>query len=91
MYQVYASPKYHDHGAAFFKGVNVRYREYAEQLSSKLEMPAEYIQGMIYLFVRACVHFALFDDEDYLELQLNAIRTSLKLYIQETQRQGGQQ
>lgn len=91
MYQVYASPKYHDHGAAFFKGVNVRYREYAEQLSSTLEMPAEYIQGMIYLFVRACVHFALFDDEDYLELQLNAIRISLKLYIQEVKRQGGQQ
>ena len=78
MYQVYASPKYREHGKAFFKGVNVRYRKYAELLSGKLGMPVDYIQGMIYIFVRACVHFALFEDEEYLQLQLSAIRTSLK-------------
>ena len=38
---------------------------------------------MIYIFVRACVHYALFGDEEYLELQLNAIRTSLRLYAKE--------
>lgn len=78
MYQVYASPKYRDYGKEFFKGVNVRYKKYSELLSSKLNMPAGFIRGMIYLFVRACVHYALFDDEEYLNLQLNAIRTSLK-------------
>ena len=46
-------------------------------------MPADLIQGMTYLFVRACVHFALFEDEDYLKLQLDAIRTSLKLFAKE--------
>ena len=50
-------------------------------LSGKLGMPADFIQGMTYLFVRACVHFALFEDEDYLQLQLNAIRTSLRAFI----------
>lgn len=83
MYQVYSSPKYLEHGKEFFKGVNVRYHEYAEQLSKKLDMPVDYIQGMIYIFVRACVHYALFEDEEYLQLQLNAIRTSLKAYMKE--------
>ncbi len=83
MYQVYASPKYRKHGKAFFKGVNVRYRKYAELLSGKLGMPVDYIQGMIYIFVRACVHYALFEDGDYLNLQLNVIRTSLKLFVKE--------
>lgn len=81
MYQVYASPKYREHGKEFFKGVNVRYHTYAEQLSGKLGMPADFIQGMTYVFVRACVHYALFEDEDYLQLQLNAIRTSLRAFI----------
>ena len=64
MYQVYASPKYREYGREFFKGVSIRYCKYAELLSGKLGMPADLIQGMTYLFVRACVHFALFEDED---------------------------
>lgn len=78
MYQVYASPKFQEEGRAFFRGVNVRYHKYAEMLSGKLGLPVDLIQGMTYLFVRACVHYALFEDEDYLQLQLNAIRASLR-------------
>lgn len=81
MYQVYASPKYREHGKTFFSGVNIRYRKYAELLSGKLGMPADFIQGMTYLFVRACVHYALFEDEEYLQLQLNAMRASLRAFI----------
>lgn len=77
MYQVYASPQYREYGKAFFEGVNVRYRQYAELLAPKLGLPVELIQGMTYLFVRACVHYALFEDEEYLQLQLNAIRAAL--------------
>ena len=83
MYQVYASPQYQQYGKEFFKGVGKRYREYAEGLSEKLGMPADFIQGMIYIFVRACVHYALFGDEEYLKLQLDAIRISLRLYAKE--------
>ena len=83
MYQVYSSPKYREQGKEFFKGVNVRYKEYANELSNKLGMPADYIQGMTYIFVRACIHYALFEDEEYLNLQLNAIRSSLKAYIKD--------
>ena len=81
MYQVYASPKYREHGRTFFQGVNVRYRRYAEMLSDKLGMPADFIQGMIYIFVRSCVHYALFEDEEYLKLQLNAMRASLQAVV----------
>lgn len=81
MYQVYASPKYRQSGREFFEGVNRRYGEYARQLSGKLGLPADYIQGMTYSFVRACVHYALFEDEEYLNLQLNAIRTSLRAVL----------
>ena len=81
MYQVYSSPKYRDYGKEFFKGVNVRYHKYAEMLSGKLGMPVDFIQGMTYLFVRSCVHYALFEDEEYMNLQLNAIRVSLRAFI----------
>lgn len=83
MYQVYASPKYREQGKEFFQGVNLRYAQYAKLLSGKLGMPADYIQGMTYIFVRACVHYALFEDEEYLNLQLQAIRTSLRLFLQD--------
>ena len=63
--------------------MSVRYHQYAEMLSGKLGMPVDFIQGMIYIFVRACVHYAIFEDEEYLNLQLNAIRTSLKLFVNE--------
>ena len=89
MYQVYASPQYREYGKEFFQGVNVRYHKYAELLSGKLGMPVDYIQGMIYIFVRACVHYAMFEDEAYLNLQLNAIRISLRAFIAEAMRQKG--
>ena len=81
MYQVYASPRYREHGIEFFRGVNVRYHQYAQLLSGKLGMPVDFIQGMIYIFVRACVHYAMFEDEAYLQLQLGAIRTSLGAFM----------
>ena len=81
MYQVYASPRYREHGIEFFRGVNVRYRQYAQLHTGKLGMPVDFIQGMIYVFVRACVHYAMFEDEAYLQLQLGAIRTSLGAFM----------
>lgn len=87
MYQVYASPKFREQGKDFFRGVNVRYHQYAVELSGKLGLPAAYVQGMIYIFVRACVHYALFEDEEYLQLQLNAICASLTAYLAQGSRE----
>lgn len=79
MYQMYASPRFWEYGKVlFFKGLDVCYRKYAQLLSGKLGLPVDLIKGMTYTFVRACVHYALFEDEEYLQLQLNAIRASLR-------------
>ena len=74
MYQVYTHPKYIEHGKAFFAGVNERYRAYAKRLEPLLGMPCDVITPLIFIFVRASVHYALFEDEYYLKSQMNALK-----------------
>ena len=73
MYQVYTSPRYRKYGTEFFKGVTERYTEYAKSLEPKLGIPWQVIQPLIYIFVRASVHYALFEDEGYLLPQLRLL------------------
>ena len=70
MYQVYTHPKYIEHGKAFFAGVNERYHSYARQLEPLLGMPCDVITPLIFIFVRASVHYAMFEDEYYLKSQM---------------------
>ncbi|MGN0150435.1 MAG: TetR/AcrR family transcriptional regulator [Clostridia bacterium] len=77
MYQVYTHPKYIEHGKKFFAGVNERYTEYARQLSPKLGLPADILLGFIFIFVRAAVHYAMFEDEYYLKMQMKALKISV--------------
>ena len=81
MYQVYTHPKYREYGKEFFKGVNERYRAYAAELAAGLELPADALTGLIFVFVRACVHYALFEDEEYLNAQLGVLKTSIALFV----------
>lgn len=74
MYQVYTHPKYIEHGKAFFAGVNERYQAYAKRLEPLLGMPCDVITPLIFIFVRASVHYALFEDEYYLKSQMNALK-----------------
>ena len=66
MYQIYTHPKYIEHGKKFFEGVNERYTEYAKRLEPKIGIPYTVITPLIFIFVRACVHYAMFEDEYYL-------------------------
>ena len=77
MYQVYTHPKYAEHGKKFVNGVSERYTEYARELSPKLGIPAEILSGFIFIFVRAAVHFALFEDEYYMKMQMEALKLSV--------------
>ncbi len=79
MYQVYTHPKYREYGKKFFEGVNKRYTEYAKQLSEKIKIPSDTLTSLIFIFVRACVHYALFEDEFYLQEQLRFIKQSIYL------------
>ena len=89
MYQVYTSPKYRQYGTDFFKGVTKRYTEYAKLLERKLGIPCQVIRPLIYILVRACVHYALFEDEEYLQPQLALIEEVLPM-IAENIRQNSQ-
>ena len=81
MYQVYTHPKYLEYGKRFFAGVNERYTEYARQLSPKLGVPADILAGYIFTFVRAAVHYAMFEDEYYLNTQMKVLKLSLSTYF----------
>ena len=85
MYQVYTHPKYIEHGKKFFEGVNERYTEYAQRLSPKIGISVEELSGFIFLFVRATVHYAMFEDEFYLKTQIKSLKTLLSTILNKGQ------
>ena len=80
MYQVYTLPKYMEYGKKFFEGVNERYTEYAKQLEPKIGIPYTVITPLIFIFVRACVHYAMFEDEYYLKSQMEVLKQGVALF-----------
>ena len=82
MYQVYTHPKYIEHGRKFFAGVDKRYTEYAKGLEPKLGIPYEKLTPLIFILIRACVHYALFEDEFYLKSQIAVLKEALELFIE---------
>ena len=80
MYQVYTHPKYIEHGKKFFEGVNERYTEYAKQLEPKIGIPYTVLTPLIFILVRACVHYAMFEDEYYLKSQMEVLKQAVNLF-----------
>ena len=80
MYQVYTHPKYIEYGKKFFEGVNERYTEYAKRLEPKIGIPYTVITPLIFIFVRACVHYAMFEDEYYLRTQMEVLKQGVALF-----------
>ncbi len=83
MYQVYTHPKYIEHGKKFVEGVSRRYTEYAQRLSPVLGIREDILRGFIFLFVRASVHYALFEDKYYLESEMKALKLSVFAVLKE--------
>ena len=81
MYQIYTHPKYREYGHKFFKGVDERYTEYAKSLEGKLGIPHEKLTPLIFILIRACVHYALFEDEFYLKSQIAVLKETLELFL----------
>lgn len=86
MYQIYTHPKYIEHGKKFFAGVNERYTEYAKQLETRIGIPYNVITPLIFIFIRACVHYALFEDEYYLKTQLEVLKYGIKIYMDKSEK-----
>ncbi len=82
MYQVYTHPKYIEYGKKFFKGVETRYTEYAKMLEPKLGVSYTLILPLIFIFVRASVHYAMFEDRYYLMTQMSILKEAVRLFIQ---------
>lgn len=85
MYQVYTHPKYIEHGKKFFEGVNNRYTEYAKSLEDKIGIPYNVTTPLIFVLIRACVHYALFEDDYYLNSQLELLKMGVKMCIEKYQ------
>lgn len=85
MYQIYTHPKYIEYGKKFFDGVNKRYTEYAKSLESKIGIPYEVTTPLIFILIRACVHYALFGDEFYLKAQIKVLKQSIGLFREKYQ------
>lgn len=81
MYQVYTHPKYMQYGKKFFAGVDKRYTEYAKLLEGRLGIPYQKLTPLIFILIRACVHYALFEDEFYLKAQTEVLKESLEMFI----------
>ena len=81
MYQVYTHPKYREYGKKFFAGVDQRYTGYAKFLERKLGIPYRKLTSLIFILIRACVHYALFEDEFYLKSQIEVLKEALVLFI----------
>lgn len=79
MYQVYTHPKYIEYGKKFFEGVDKRYTEYAKRLETKLGIPSGVLTPLIFILVRACVHYAMFEDEYYLKSQMEILKQAVGL------------
>lgn len=69
------------HGKKFFEGVNERYTEYAKLLEPKIGIPYTVITPLIFIFVRACVHYAMFEDEYYLQTQMEVLKQGVALFV----------
>ena len=69
------------HGKKFFEGVNERYTEYAKRLEPKIGIPYTVTTPLIFIFIRACVHYAMFEDEYYLKSQLKLLRHGVEMYL----------
>lgn len=83
MYQVYTHPKYNEYGKKFFEGVNKRYTEYAKILEKKIGIPYKVITPLIFILIRASVHYALFEDEYYLKSQIEFLKKVVKLCMEQ--------
>lgn len=81
MYQVYTHPKYYLEGKKFFEGVSKRYQEYAKKLESVIGISSDILTPLIFIFVRASVHYALFEDEYYLKSQIKVLKLAVSAFL----------
>ena len=61
--------------------MDARYTEYARSLEPKLGIPYQKLTPLIFILIRACVHYALFEDEFYMRSQIETLKETLELFV----------
>jgi len=61
---------------------NISYNQGAKSLEAKLGIPYEVLTPLIFILIRASVHYAMFEDEYYLKSQLEVLKQSATMFIQ---------
>ena len=56
--------------------------EYAMSLEAKLGIPCEVLTLLIFILIRASVHYAMFEDEYYLKSQLEVLKQSIVMFME---------
>ena len=54
---------------------------HAKLLEPKNGIPYTTITPLIFIFVRACVHYAMFEDEYYLKAQMEVLKQGVALFV----------
>ena len=52
-----------------------------QTIQRKLGIPYQKLTPLIFILIRACVHYALFEDEFYMKSQIEVLKESLELFI----------
>lgn len=55
--------------------------EMSKNLEGKLGITYQKLTPLIFILIRACVHYALFEDEFYLKSQIEVLKDNLELFI----------
>lgn len=82
MHQIYTHPKYREYGKKFFAGVDRRYTEYAKRMEVGLGIPYQKLTPLIFMLIRASVHYAMFEDEFYLKSQMDVLKEIVVMMAQ---------
>lgn len=79
MYQVYTHPKYIRAGKEFLESLNPYYEQYAARMESMMYIPREKLVSLFRIYMRICVNFAIFENEEELKQEMAVLEEGFML------------
>ena len=52
-----------------------------KEFRAKVGIPHEKITPLIFILIRTCVHYSLFEDEFYMKSQIAVLKETLELFV----------
>lgn len=79
MYQVYTHPKYIGEGKKFLQSLEEHYEKYAVRMESMMSIPRDKLILLFKIYMRICVNFAIFENEEDLKSEMSLLEDALEL------------